>query len=287
MDARSDNMFFKRFIALFRKFEYLNHLDMSDNSLNILPENLFINIDHLSELSLSTNLFQSTPSEIISQNDIKVLDLRSNLLPTVDYKTRVWADLMNQKHGLYFLLDGNAFECNCDNLDFIKWIQETKVNLDSRSYKCTLVNGTVITVLDAYENMHDLFSHCRNSIWLMVSSILLGTSCILTMIVLLYNRRWNIAIFFYRIFRKIVEKKYGKKYTYDVFVSYGGDCIPWIKKYFIPKLENEWKLKICVKDRDFYGGESFYDAEAESIENSRHVIFLLTPIFKVSPGLSV
>ncbi|XP_076100948.1 uncharacterized protein LOC143070594 [Mytilus galloprovincialis] len=283
MHTSSDDMFFKRFIALFRKFKYLNLLDLSDNSLNNLPENLFINIDHLSSLSLFNNLFQSTPSEIISQNDIKVLNLKSNLLPTVDYKTRVWADSMNLKHGLYFLLDDNAFECNCDNLDFIKWIQETKVNLDSRSYKCTLLNGTVITVLEAYENMHGLFSHCRNSIWLIVSSILLGTSCILTLIVLLYNRRWNIAIFFYRIFRKIVEKKYGKKYTYDVFVSYGGDCIPWIKKYFIPKLENEWKLKICVKDRDFYGGESFYDAEAESIENSRHVIFLLTPIFKVSP----
>ncbi|CAG2203133.1 unnamed protein product [Mytilus edulis] len=266
-------------------FSYTNNAVVFEGNASYKTETLVL--DGHFHLTLYTielvNFINSTPSEIISQNGIKVLDLSSNLLPTVDYKTRVWADLMNQKHGLYFLLDDNAFEYICDNLDFIKWIQETKVNLDSRSYKCTLVNGTVITVLDAYENMHDLFSHCRNSIWLMVSSILLGTSCILTMIVLLYNRRWNIAIFFYRIFRKIVEKKYGKKYTYDVFVSYGGDCIPWIKKYFIPKLENEWKLKICVKDRDFYGGESFYDAEAESIENSRHVIFLLTPIFKVSP----
>ncbi|CAC5395020.1 unnamed protein product [Mytilus coruscus] len=282
MHARSDDMFLKRFIALFKKFEYLEHLDMSDNDLFNLPENLLINIDHLSELSLSKNLFQSIPSQIISQNNIKVLDLSKNLLPTVDYETRVWADSMNQKHGFYFLLDDNAFECNCDNLDFIDWIQKTKVHLDNRVYNCTLLNGTVITVLEAYENMHDLFSHCRNSIWLMVSSTLLGTSCIMAVILLLYSRRWKIAIFFYRIFRKIVEKKYGKKYTYDVFVSYGGDCIPWIKKYFIPKLEDEWKLKICVKDRDFYGGESFYDAEAESIENSRHVIFLLTPIFKVS-----
>ncbi|CAG2203137.1 unnamed protein product [Mytilus edulis] len=282
MHARSDDMFLKRFMELFRKFEYLKHLDMSDNSLYILPKHLFININHLSELSLSRNLFQAIPREIISQKDIKTLDLSKNLLPTVNLETRVWADSMNQKNGLHFLLADNAFECNCDNLDFIKWIQETKVKLDTRAYNCTLLNGTVITVLEAFDQMHDLFSSCRNSIWLMVSSILLGTGCIVTVLLLIYSRRWNIAILFYRIFRKIIQKKYGKNYAFDVFVSYGGDSIPWIKNYFIPKLEDEWKLKICVKDRDFYGGHSFYDAEAESIENSRHVIFLLTPIFKVS-----
>ncbi|XP_071167952.1 toll-like receptor 6 [Mytilus edulis] len=274
-----DNL--KRFIALLRKLRYLERLDISKNSIFNLPENVFFNNGHLAELSLSNNLFQSIPSQITS-NNMKSLDLHNNLLSTVDHKTRVWADLMNQQHGLYFRLDGNAFECNCDSLDFIKWIQETKVKLDTRAYKCTLLNGTVITVLEAYEQMHDLFSGCRNSIWLMVSSILIGTGCIMTLLLVIYSRRWNIAILFYRIFRKIVEKKYGKNYTFDVFVSYGGDSIPWIKNYFIPKLEDEWKLKICIKDRDFYGGHSFYDAEAESIENSRHVIFLLTPIFKVS-----
>ncbi|CAC5395023.1 unnamed protein product [Mytilus coruscus] len=181
-----DNMFFKRFMALFRKLKNLEHLDMSSNLLWILPDGLFLELDHLLELQLSQNLFQSVPTEIIVCSTIKTLDLRNNLLSTVDYDTRVWADAMNKKNGFSLYIDGNAFECKCDNLDFIKWIQETKVNLDNRSFKCTLLN------------------------------------------------------------------------------------------------ENEWKLKICLKDRDFLPGESYFDTEAESIESSRHVIFLLTPEFKTS-----
>ncbi|XP_071167956.1 toll-like receptor 4 [Mytilus edulis] len=277
-----DNMFYKKFITWFRKLKKLEHLDMSSNLLWILPDDLFLELDRLSELRLSKNLFQSVPTQIIFCSTIKTLDLRNNLLSTVDYATRVWADLMSTNHGFSLYIEGNAFECKCDNLNFIKWIQETKVDLDSRSYKCTLLNGTVITVLEAYETMHDLFSNCRNSIWLTVSSTLLGTSIIGVVLLIIYSKRWNIAVFFYRKFRKMVEKKYGKSYTYDVFVSYGGDCIPWITQCLIPKLETEWKLKICLKDRDFLPGESYFDIEAESIESSRHVIFLLTPKFKNS-----
>lgn len=37
-----------------------------------------------------------------------------------------------------------------------------------------------------------------------------------------------------------------------------------------------------MKDRDFLPGDSYFDIKVESIENSKHVIFLLTPSFKSS-----
>ncbi|CAG2203132.1 unnamed protein product [Mytilus edulis] len=190
-----------RIQELFKKLKYLEHLDMSKNSLWFLPANVFESMTYLSEIRLSKNLFHLVPRQIMDLTNIKLLDFRQNLLTTLDKNTRVWADSMNQQHGLSILMEDNAFECNCDNLDFIDWINKTKVKLDSRSYKCTLVNGSLITVRESYEKMHDLFSHCESSTWLTVASTLLST-CFVT--------------------------------------------------------------------------------EAESIENSRHVIFLLTPSFKSS-----
>ncbi|XP_076103064.1 toll-like receptor 2 type-1 [Mytilus galloprovincialis] len=271
-----------RIQALFKKLKYLKHLDMSKNSLWFLPENLLQSMTYLSELRLSKNLFRLVPRQITDFTNIKLLDFRQNLLTALDKKTRIWADSMNHKQGLNVLMADNAFECKCDNLDFIEWINKTKVKLDSRSYKCTLANGSLITVREAYEKFHDLFSHCESSTWLTVASTLLSTCFVTALLLLIYGKRWEISLFFYRQFRNIVKKKYCKSFKYDVFVSYGDDSGPWIKKYLIPKLEHDWKLKMCLKDRDFLPGCSYFDIEAESIEKSRHVIFLLTPSFKSS-----
>ncbi|VDI08610.1 Hypothetical predicted protein [Mytilus galloprovincialis] len=190
----AENKFSLMLQLFFKKLEYLEHLDMSKNSIWALPENVFRKMEYLSELHLAGNLFQSIPPQIMDLSNIKLLDFRQNLLTTLERNTRIWADSMNQKHGLSILLTDNAFECKCNNLDFIKWINKTKDNLDSRSYKCRLVNGTLITVQEAYERMHDLFSHCESSIWLTVASTLLST-CFITALLLFtyYSKRWKIC----------------------------------------------------------------------------------------------
>ncbi|CAG2243111.1 unnamed protein product [Mytilus edulis] len=61
-----------------------------------------------------------------------------------------------------------------------------------------------------------------------------------------------------------------------------GEVVVWIKDVLIPKLEDEWGLAMCIKDRDFLSGTSLADIEAASIENSRSIIFVITPEFKSS-----
>ena len=179
----ADNTYSLMLQAFFKKLEYLEHLDMSKNSIWALPENLFSKMEYLLELHLPENLFRSIPRQIMDLKNIKLLDFRQNLLTTLDKNTRIWADSMNQKHSLGIVMADNPFECICDNLDFIEWINKTKVKLDSRSYQCRLLNGTLITVREAYERMHELFSHCRNAIWLTVAFTLLST-CFITVLLL-------------------------------------------------------------------------------------------------------
>lgn len=46
-----------------------------------------------------------------------MLDIRHNLLTCVSLAIRNWADKVQE---LRLYLDGNAFECTCDNVDFIQ-----------------------------------------------------------------------------------------------------------------------------------------------------------------------
>ncbi|CAC5366353.1 unnamed protein product [Mytilus coruscus] len=84
----------------------------------------------------------------------------------------------------------------------------------------------------------------------------------------------------YGIICRTVEREVRKSYHYDVYMSYEGEVVIWIEDVLVPKLETEWGLTLCIKDRDFLSGTSLADTEAESIENSRSIIFLITPEFK-------
>ncbi|CAC5378913.1 unnamed protein product [Mytilus coruscus] len=267
---------------LFNKFISLEHLDLAKNELFGLFDDLLVNMKNLTELHLSKNLFESIPMAILKLNSIKVLDFRNNLLTTIDRNTRDWADRMNQKHGLTLSLDNNAFECNCNTLEFIRWLKQTKVKFDKESYNCIINNGTVISTLEAYDKMDKLLFSCNSKLWLTISSLLMATCITGTFLLIVYSKRWEICVFLYQKFRNLIETKLKKQYTYDLYVSYETDSMYWIKTVLLPKVEDEWGLKICLKDRDFLVGVSRFDIEAESIQQSRHVMFIITPSFKNS-----
>ncbi|VDI04164.1 Hypothetical predicted protein [Mytilus galloprovincialis] len=66
---------------------------------------------------------------------------------------------------------------------------------------------------------------------------------------------------------------------YDAYVSYEERSVLWIQKCLLPKIEEEWGLKVCLHDRDLLPGDITADAKAESIQQSRHVVFIITEHF--------
>ncbi|CAG2243116.1 unnamed protein product [Mytilus edulis] len=267
---------------LFGMLTSVESLDISRNNIWYFPNELLKPMPNLSNLNLGKNLLPSIPEQLTDHTKIKVLDMRNNLLTTVSSVIRNWADKMQERHGMSLFLDGNAFMCNCDNLDLIRWINATKVNLDSHSYKCQLSNGTVTDTLTAYNSFSHLFADCKSTMWLTFASTLVSTCITICLMLVLYSKRWKIAFSIYGVFQRFIEKKVRKRYKYDVYMSYAGDIIIWIKDVLIPRLEAEWGLTMCIRDRDFLVGESLLDTEAECIEQSRYIIFLITPEFKSS-----
>ncbi|VDI13865.1 Hypothetical predicted protein, partial [Mytilus galloprovincialis] len=268
--------------GFFKDLASVVSLDISQNDIWYFTDELLKPMTNLTYLYLSQNLLPSVPIQLTGHYYINTLDVRNNLLTRVSSTITRWADRMQELHGMTLNLDGNAFECNCDTIDFIRWIQTTKVNLDSRSYICKLSNGTVIDTLIAYNSLYDLFADCKSTMWLTLASSLLSTCVTISLLLVVYSKRWKILFSVYGIIHRTVERKVRKNYQYDVYVSYEREVVVWIKDVLIPKLEDEWGLTMCIKDRDFLSGTSLADIEAASIENSRSIIFLITPEFKFS-----
>ncbi|CAC5366345.1 unnamed protein product [Mytilus coruscus] len=236
-------------------------LDISQNDIWYFTDDLLEPMTNLSNLYLSQNLLSSIPVQLIGNSYINTLDVRNNLLTSVNSSITDWADKMQELHGITSKLDGYVFECNCDTIDFIRWIQTTKVKLDSRSYICKLSNGTVIDTLIAYNSLYDLFADCKSTMWLTLASSLLSTFVTISLLLVVYSKRWKNLFSVYGIIRRKVERKVRTSYQFDVYMSYEGEIVIWIKDILVPKLETEWGLTMCIKDRDFLSGTSLADTE--------------------------
>ncbi|VDI34902.1 Hypothetical predicted protein [Mytilus galloprovincialis] len=260
-------------------------LDISDNFLWKLPPDIFENMTNLTNLNLSNNLFRAVPLAVTRIPNLKELDLSKNLLTNINSTFQKLFDVLYAKHGVFKLhLDNNAFVCDCKNYNFIRWLHKTnKTNFtfDRNGYNCLLHNSTVTNTRIAASHFNELFAGCNNGVWLKAGIGLIVTFiAIFFPFTLIYSFRWRISFYFYKRFRHTLEKGIDVKFKYDVFVYYPESDLSWIKYILMPELERKWGLTMCIEHRDFPVGRPIADTLADCIEQSRHIIFLVTSSFR-------
>ena len=262
----------------------VENLDLSNNGMQTIPFDYFKNLQRLVNLKLSENSFSQIPEGVTQLPELKSLNMTGNRLYTIENVLTTWLDHQQRKHGVFNLsININELYCSCENRDFIVWLGTTNVSLDKNgSYSCRLINGSLIATSIILEHFHDLFAHCDAIIWLRIGIILIISFFVVFIpVTVIFNFRWRIILFVYRTFRKFIENSMNLTYTYDVYVSYGYSGYPWVKEVLLTTLERKWNLKICLEDRDFVSqaGQSNYDLIANAINNSRHIIFVVTSDF--------
>ncbi|CAC5395113.1 unnamed protein product [Mytilus coruscus] len=266
-------------------FKYLRNrtieIDISHNHLWALPKTFRV-MSNLEHIDLSYNSFRHFPKALTSIYNLKKVDLRFNRLLTLDKKVTQWADDVCKTHNFSLLFAGNEFACSCENRHFLRWLTQTKVLLDKDGhYHCRFPNGTRTNITDVMEQFHDTFSDCDAIAWLRIGVICIVSSfVIICLSAVLYQFRWRMAYFFYRKLKMnyVIESE-DVEFRYDIFVAYASDCCEWLKGSLIPILEQDWKLNVCVKDRDFPVGEDRADTVINSMRNSKFIIFIITPEF--------
>jgi hypothetical protein len=262
----------------------VENLDLSNNGMQTIPFDYFKNLQSLVNLNLSENSFSQIPEGVTQLPELKSLNMTGNRLYTIENVLTTWLDHQQRKHGVFNLsININELYCSCENRDFILWLGTTNVRLDKNgSYTCRLINGSLIATSIILQHFHDLFAHCDAIIWLRIGIILIISFFVVFIpVTVIFNFRWRIILFVYRTFRKFIENSMNLTYTYDVYVSYGYSGYPWVKEVLLTTLERKWNLKICLEDRDFVSqaGQSNYDLIANAINNSRHIIFVVTSDF--------
>ncbi|XP_052070610.1 toll-like receptor 4 isoform X1 [Mytilus californianus] len=276
---------FKRGKKIFNLVPSVTKLDISYNHLWFVPNDAFNSNKNLCILNMGYNLFSEIPIAVMTLSKLSHLTLVHNSLQTINSTFRDWFDMQNKrlKTKLRLNLVGNVFKCTCENSDFILWLFHTKIIFDSKTitFKCSLVNGTITNTRRVYEEFHQLFSDCKSEIWLRVGvCLLVGFIAFTLPIAILVNFRWRIAYCIYRTFKMVVEKDMKSKFRYDIYLSCADDCLGWVKNTLIQKLENSWKMSVCIEDRDILAGNIRADAILQSIQESRNIIFIISEAFR-------
>lgn len=263
---------------IFNLLPVIENLDVSSNNMWFLPKNAFMYNNKLRILNMKINSFTEIPTAVTALSNLEFLDLRNNYIQSINETIRKWLDQQYPRM-LKLYLGGNTFSCTCDTMDFVKWLFTTKTHFDrpQKDFDCRLSNGSVINTLHANTNFHDLFSHCDSETWLQVGIGLIVAFFVCAVpVAIIISYRWKIMFYIYKKFRRVVEKGLRQKCQYDVYLSYAEDSQSWVINSLRPKLEETWKMKVCIGDRDFLVGESKSEAIANAISESRHVIFFIS-----------
>ncbi|CAC5413475.1 TLR8 [Mytilus coruscus] len=274
----------RRSKQIFSLVPTVKRLDISYNHLWFLPIDAFNSNKHLRHLDMGFNLFSEVPIALNTLTNLEILNLEHNNLQTINETFQQLFDLRNERIQASFQLklSGNLFRCNCKNSDFVLWISKTRIKLDkpARNYTCQLENGTYTNTQKAAENFHEFYGNCLNEMWLRVGICLLMIFITFTTpIAVIVNFRWRIAYWVYRVFKRVVENDLRSKLKYDIYLSYSDDCFDWVKNVLIPKIENTWKMTMCIEDRDILAGIIRSDAISKSIHESKNILFIISKSF--------
>ena len=281
------------FSILFEPLTTLDGLDISYNSFSFLYEDFLQTQENLRELIISHNDLTSWRSNMTKWIHLELLDLSYNSLTTLSLETRLTLTHLEgnpknrTKEQISLNLMGNPLKCNCKNIPFLQWLARTELYLvDFKHYQCFSDDGQKVNMSSGIFNiLSRLESECSSKIWLLLSSAGLALYfVVVTIITTCYRWRHYIkyVILKMRMRRERLQDFIGREgqYDFDAFVSCTREGAKWLKKYFLPKLENEATgLKFCIAQRDFVVGKTVIDNIMDTINRSRKTILLVDDTF--------
>lgn len=71
-------------------------------------------------------------------------------------------------------------------------------------------------------------------------------------------------------------------YNYDVFVSYCDENRDWVLQHFLPNIEDETEINVCLHERDFQVGLSILENIIYCMDRSRALLLIVSESFLLS-----
>ncbi|CAL1548153.1 unnamed protein product [Lymnaea stagnalis] len=264
---------------VFEKLKNLKHLFLNDNGLTILARKIFNGLDSLETLYLGWNsnwLFDVTISHM---RNLRRLNLAHTEVTGLPRHIRDHIDSL--KNGIEVDLSHCPLHCDCENLDFLKWmVRSTAFDGSFRDYLCFYDDATFQNITDQFAGtLRFLERRCAENSTLFLI-VLSTTLCLLCFVMggVAYRFRWKLRYLYYMAYRNSRKNENPLQpgtSKYDVFISYASQDEAFVINEVMKELSARG-LKLHVHGRDFAVGEYIASNIITAIHESRRTLVVLT-----------
>ncbi|XP_072270502.1 toll-like receptor 8 [Pyxicephalus adspersus] len=260
-------------------FRNLKILDLSHNRITMIMAHLSKYTNSLETLIISHNYIQELADAfLIKLSSLTNLDLSYNHIQHINKSIFLSG---NDNYLKVLRLKGNPFECTCEIIEFLNWINNNNVNIPR------LATDVICATPEKWKK-HGIISfdiHACNVdlialIMFLLSFILIIPLTILPLMSSLFY--WDIWYIYHWCVAKLKYSKVPNSETiYDAFITYDDNdpaVSDWVFNELCHQLENkvDKHILLCLEERDWEPGKAIIDNIAESINHSKKTLFVLT-----------
>ena len=94
--------------------------------------------------------------------------------------------------------------------------------------------------------------------------------------VLIYRNKWKLRYWYYKKRHRHYNVGYDRLFERDAFISYASTEGRFIKRFFVPAVEENHGVKVWVADRDSVPGGSIAENVAHAIGSCRKTVLILS-----------
>uniref|UniRef100_H3AP38 Toll like receptor 6 n=1 Tax=Latimeria chalumnae TaxID=7897 RepID=H3AP38_LATCH len=263
------------FKCLPRKVEVL---DLQNNKLRSVPSEL-VSFEALKELNLGHNRFVDIPDCTSFRNlEALFVDANSIHVPSSNV-THNCQNLKAMRAG------DNPFTCTCSLRDFISLTGRSDIRMIGwpESYVCRYPDTLAGTLL---KDFHLSEISCSTPLLLLtILAPMLALVALISVTCHYFDLPWYLKMIWQwtRTKQRMLNtnsQELPESVVYHAFVSYSQHDSAWVKEHLIPNLEKgDSTLRLCQHERNFIPGKSIIENIINCIEKSYKSIFVLSPNF--------
>ncbi|XP_061122331.1 toll-like receptor 22 [Syngnathus typhle] len=250
----------------------LQKLDISSNELIDISPSLFEPIQNLHSLYISRTTLRSL--DFLKEANLTKLEFLQARRNQYSVITKEQMDALPSL--VYLDLQGNSFLCECDNSQFLLWLNESQAQVfDAHNFVCNYppsLKGMKLLNLDIGSCSVDVeFIYFIST----TVAVLLFQLSSFTY----HFLRWQLAYAYHLFLALLHERKFRDKQPeslYDAFVSYNAGDEDWVFRELVPKLEEGQGWKLCLHHRDFEPGKPIMENITDAIYASRKSICIIS-----------
>ncbi|KAK7481396.1 hypothetical protein BaRGS_00027352 [Batillaria attramentaria] len=268
---------------LFKNLKLLQTLDLSYNNLIHVDPYMLRAQRHLKELNMAGNRLQSMSVDLEPHEDLELLDLSHNMLPTLLPHERQALDTLAATHDVTLLLRDNPLLCACANLDFVRWLWATSVQLDgdgssARNYTCVTDTGEVS---DTHTVMMQYDFHWRRCVGQQVLGAVTAAfllQMLALVIVYVVSRSWTHLRYVWKVMKRLRLPR-REHFRRDAYVGYADADVEFACLTLPTCLEERHGVRLLLREREELPGSVRAESIVEHIDDSWKVLLLVTRDF--------